>query len=145
MSLNIYDEALVKKIKSWMPNTDIHVYGGSDLARTFEVLADENNDKPLKLPFIIIRRKGGYNITNVNKQPLSYDGKTLDATYERSIQLNAIPITIEYQLDVYTRYQKDADEYCRNIVFNIINFPKLHAELEYEGQNIQMDSTLLLG
>lgn len=37
--------------------------------------------------------------------------------------IRAIPISISYQLDVYTRYAKEADILMRNLIFNIINYP----------------------
>ena len=54
---------------------------------------------------------------------------TKDATIEKSLQLNAIPINIPYQLDVYTRYFEEADSYMRDLVFNIINHPTFELEI----------------
>ncbi|MBO5711334.1 MAG: hypothetical protein J6R47_00710, partial [Acholeplasmatales bacterium] len=55
---------------------------------------------------------------------------------------NAIPIGIAYQLDIYTRYLEEADEYARNFIFNIINYPKLTIELPYESQGIKHDANI---
>lgn len=144
MSLSLYDAALIDKIKQWTNKVDLQIYGPNDIASVFQYNADVSNDKPIKLPLICIRRNGAYTIRNTNKQPLSYDGATFEATTEKSIQLNAIPISIDYQIDVYTRYFVEADEFIRNFIFNIINFPKVTVEVPYNNMKILHDSTLTI-
>lgn len=51
-------------------------------------------------------------------------------------QLNAIPITLSYQLDIYTRYYEEAEEYVRNFIFNLVNFPKVTITIPYNESNI---------
>ena len=114
MSVYLYDNALTEKIKYWTEATDVHVYSPEETTRTFEVIADTTGDKPIKLPIICIRRKSGFQLLSVNKEPLSYEGLTLNASYDKGEQLSAIPISIAYQIDVYTRYFKEADEYVKN-------------------------------
>lgn len=144
MATYLYDEALVNKIKAWTQHTDIHVYGPGETSRLFETLSDVNNDEPIKLPLISISRPGGFTVTNPNKQPLSFDGITKEASYQKSLMINAIPIEISYQIDVYTRYQKEADEFVRNLIFNIINFPVVTIKIPYNNADIEHDSSLQL-
>lgn len=131
MGVYLYDEALLAKIKNWTESTNVHVYGPNESKRLIEVMADENGDKPIQLPIISISRVGGYDIINSNKKPMTYDGLMYDATIEKSIMLNAIPINVSYQIDVWTRYFKEADAYMRNLIFNIINFPMLKIIIPY--------------
>ena len=56
--------------------------------------------------------------------------------------LNAIPISIQYQLDIYTRYLKEADAYCRDFVFNIINHPNVEVVVPYNDANFVHNSTI---
>lgn len=144
MSLYLYDEALVQKIQSWTANTNVHVYSPSNSRRLFEVLADENNDRPIELPIICLNRKPSFTVNEVGRKPLSYDGMTKEATVMQSLQINSIPITIDYQIDIYTRYLQDADEFTRNIIFNIINFPTVTVNIPYQGENIKHDSYLTM-
>ena len=137
MSVYLYDEALVQKLKGWTENTQVNVYSPDDTRRLFEVIADNTNDKPIQLPIICLRRKPGINVLHTGKKPLSFDGMKLDATTERALKLNAIPIKVEYQLDIYARYFKEADEFLRNITFNIINYPKLEVVIPYNGFDIK--------
>lgn len=136
MSITLYDEALTAKIKNWTENTNVHIYGVNDVRKLVETIADEEGDKPLQLPIVTISRASGYQIVNTNKKPMTYDGKMIEANVEKSVNLNAIPINITYQIDVWTRYLKEADEYMRNFIFNIINFPKVEIGLEYNDVHI---------
>lgn len=144
MATYLYDEALVNKLKMWTNSTDVHVYGPNETSRLFETIADTKNDAPIKLPIISVTRDKGFTINNPNKQPLSFDGLTLEASYEKSVMLNAVPISLTYQIDVYTRYQKEADEFVRNLVFNFINFPVLTIKVPYNSADIELDSTIQL-
>lgn len=144
MAVYLYDEALINKIKYWTQHTDIHVYGPNETSRLFETIADTNNDEQIKLPLISISRPEGFTIKEPTKQPLTFDGLTLEASYEKSLMLNAIPISLTYQIDIYTRYQKEADEFVRNLIFNIINFPVLTVKIPYNSANIEHDSQIVL-
>lgn len=142
MSLDLYDRALIAKINSWTNKTDIHLYGPDETQNLIEVIADESGDKALQLPIISISRTVGYEILNPNKKVLTYDGMLMDATDTKSINLNAVPINLLYQIDVWTRYQKEADEYMRNLIFNLINYPTLKVIIPYNQANLEHNATL---
>jgi hypothetical protein len=99
-------------------------------------MADTNNDKPIKLPILCLRRKSGLNVINTGKRPLTFDGLMLKSENNVSYELDAIPMDISYQLDIYTRYFKEADEFLRNLTFNIINYPKLTVQIPYNNANL---------
>ena len=146
MSVNLYDKALLEKLNNWTKDSELHIVGPDEARRIFEVIADETNDKPLSLPMIVLTRPGGYSIDpqGLAKHPLSYNGAKLHANEDKSVLLNGIPIKIPYQLDVYTRYFEQADEYTRNIVFNIVNYPKLTITIPYYNENYRHDSNIRL-
>lgn len=145
MALRYYDEALLNKIKNWVKDPNMRITGPDETRRLFEYMADVTNDEPIKLPLIALRRGRGITLHSVNKRPLTFDGVTVEANKEKSIQLNGIPITIPYQLDIYTRYFAECDEYVRNFLFNFINFPKLTVNIPYEGTNLSHDANITLG
>lgn len=146
MATKLYDDALLEKLRNWTQNTSITVVGPDETRRLFEVIADKNNDKPISLPLIALTRSRGYEVLDygLGKQPMSFDGLTLDANYDQASQLNSIPIRLSYQLDVYTRYYEEADEYIRNLVFNIINFPKLIVNIPYNNENYKHSANIIL-
>lgn len=134
MSVGLYDQAFLDKLNNWTKDTQVRVYGQQEWRHVLETIADNENDK-ISLPIIILRRLGGFNILNTGKRPLTFNGATLDANHDIASQMNIIPIEISYQLDVYTRYFEEADQYARNLVFNIINYPKLDILIPYNDEN----------
>ena len=144
MAVRFYDDALLAKLKKWTADTQVQLTGVNETRRLFEVVADKTNDKPIKLPLIALSRSGGYTIQEKYKQPKSYSGSTMIRLTDSGAKLNAIPIGISYQLDIYCRYLAEADEYARNIVFNIINYPKLSIEIPYEDSGLQHDANIRL-
>ena len=96
MATELYDKAFVDKLKAWTNNTNIRVMTADNTKRLYEVLADESGDKDIKLPLITLRRNGGYTMYVPRRQTLSYDGETYKGSPERSLQINAIPIKLEY-------------------------------------------------
>jgi hypothetical protein len=134
VAIDLYDKALLDKLNNWTRNVDnLHIFGPNETRRLFEVVADTNNDKPIELPLICVSRPLGFNVENPGKRVMSYDGLTLKANIDKSLQLNAIPINYSYQIDIYTRYAEEADEYARNFVFNFVNYNKLTISIPYNG------------
>ena len=131
MALYFYDTALLSKLRYWTQKTNLHIYGPDDTKRLFETIADETNDSPIQLPILCLRRNGGYTILNINKRPLTYDGAFIDRNDDVSTQIDAVPVMINYQLDVYAKFLQEADSYARNLVFNIINYPTLKIDIPY--------------
>ena len=144
MAVSYYDDSLLNKIKSWVNDPNMTITSPDETRRLFSYYADINNDTQIKLPLIALRRSRDIEILSTNKKPLSFDGATIEANIERSGQLNGIPIAIRYQLDVYTRYFQEADEYIRNFIFNFINFPKLKIEIPYNNANIEHEANIRL-
>jgi len=144
MAVRFYDEALLKKFQKWTADTQVHLTGINETRRLFEVVADTTDDRPIQFPLIALSRNGGYTIQEKYKQPRSYNGNSLIVTTTSGAKLNAIPIGISYQIDIYTREFAEADEYARNIVFNIVNYPKLNIEIPYEDTGLTHDANIRL-
>ena len=144
MAVRFYDDALLAKFKKWTADTQVQLTGVNETKRLFEVVLDKQNDRPIQLPLIAISRNGGYSIQERYKQPRSYNGSAMIQNPDTAAKLNAIPIGISYQIDVYARYLAEADEYARNIVFNIINYPKLTIEIPYEDSGLTHDANIRL-
>lgn len=144
MSLKLYDTALLEKIQKWTDRTNLHVYSPNDSKHIKEVMLDERKDENIVLPFITISRDDGYTLNNYNKIPMTFSGKKIYSDEDKVVTLNAIPITINYNIDVYTRYLDEVDAYVREIVFNIINYPKLEITIPYLGINMKHYSNIRL-
>lgn len=136
MSVVLYDEALLNKIKKWVLDPKITITGVNETSRVFEYKADTSKNENVKLPLIALRRLSPYRLKQTVKTPLSSRGWKIEASDEKISQLNCIPISINYQLDIYTRFLEEAEEYARNFVFNIINYPKVSIVIPYNKANL---------
>jgi hypothetical protein len=136
MSATLYDDAVLNKIKRWVKDKDIKITGPNETRGLFEYVADVTNDKPVDLPLIALRRDPNLTILSRIKQPSSFDGWRKSIDSKKGSQLNKIPIQISWQLDIYTRYFEEAEEYVRNFVFNIINYPSVEVEIPYNDSKL---------
>ena len=144
MAIRFYDAAVCNKIKNWVKDPNLKVLSPSDSSRLFQLKADENLDKPLTLPLIAISRDENMEIISTAKKALTYDGGHIKASPETSELLNGIPIKLTYQLDIYCRYFAEADEYMRNFIFNLINYPNVSIEIPYNDAKVIHNSTIQL-
>ena len=137
MSVRLYDEAVVTKIKGWVKDEKMRVLPPNEANRLFQMIANMQNDKPISLPLIAISRSNEIEIENTNKKPLTYDGMMLDATKDKSLQIDAIPMVLNYQIDIFCKDEEEADEYMRNFTFALINHPKVKVFLPYNQINYE--------
>lgn len=147
MSVNLYDQAVTDKINSWLPkarNKSIKVLSPDETARLFSIEADEKNDEPLSLPLVSISRDNTIEILQKTMTPMSFDGLMLDATTKKTLQLDGIPININYQLDIYTRFADEALALVREFMFKLINNPQITIELPYNNQHFKHISSLIM-
>ena len=146
MAVRFYDEALYNKIQRWIKDPNMRILKPEESTRLFEMEADLNNDETLTLPLIALSRDKNIELLSVEKQPKTFDGFTIIKNINRNINvpLNVIPIKIGYQIDIYTKSLIDADEYVRNFVFNLINYPKLQIEIPYNNVKIIHNSNITI-
>lgn len=144
MAIRYYDESVVEKFKRWVKDPNMKILSPNQSTRFFNMQAEINNDKPLTLPLIAISRDQNVEILSTAKKALTYDGGHLAANKKKSETLNGIPIQLSYQIDIYTKEFGEADEYARNFVFNIINYPKISIEIPYNDAKVVHDSNMML-
>lgn len=153
MAVSYYDNAILNRIKSWIKDPNITVMKPEETSRLFQTRADQNNDKPISLPLIALSRAPEIRLLNINRQPKSYDGfrvKALDkktgeeVKLKSNFKLRAIPISLEYQIDIYTANLIDADEYAREFVFKLVNSPTIEIEIPYNNVKLIHKSTIHL-
>lgn len=145
MSVNLYDEALAEKIQSWIPEDQhLTILKPDQTAALFQMTLDKNYDQPIKLPLIALSRETQINILNTNKQVKTFDGVVIGKNEKQSITLNAIPIQINYQLDIYTRHMAEGCDYLREFVFKFVNDPTLQINIPYYDVNLPHKSNMRL-
>lgn len=155
MGVRFYDQALVDKISKWWPDNSINILKPNETSRLWGIQSDKNNDEPLKLPLLVISRDPSINLQVSTRRNLSCRGMILKQNEEKSFLLNAIPIDINYQIDIYTggvdlntgipnQGYELGDEYIRTLVFNLVNHPKLEITIPYQGFNIKHTANIFL-
>lgn len=150
MAVRFYDEALTEKIKRWVKDPNLRVLKPQETAEMIRMQADLKYDKPITLPLITLSRDTKITLLNTNKQPKTYDGFRIRAydnegkevALSKTQKLNVIPMQLEYQLDIYTQYMDEADEYVRNFVFNFVNYPNVKIEIPYNDCKLTHESTI---
>ena len=130
MSVYLYDVAIVEKFRKWIRDEKVSISAPETL---FSYRAD-NETGDFKLGFISLFRTG-YSILTTGKTPLSREGFKLIANEDMTENLRAIPISIAYQIDIYTRSREENDNLCRELIFKLVNNPKLKISIPYKGVN----------
>lgn len=139
MSVSFYDEAIIYKLKKWMPEqTNLRIYSPNETKKLFSIMADDTNDQPIKLPFISLARNNEIELTLNIKNLRSFDSYIVNSdNRNRTVtQWNVIPIKLVYQMDIFTKTVEDGEEYLRNFLFKIINNPSMSITIPYNNMMI---------
>ena len=145
MAISYYDEAITQKIKNWLAdNSKLRVLSPDESNKLIQLMAEDTEDKPLKLPLIAISRNKDIEIESAIKQNRSFDGLVIaaDTTNTATVHMNVIPVKTLYQLDIYTKKQLEADEYVRQFLFKLINNPQIIVEIPYNNYIINHTANL---
>lgn len=145
MSLRMYDEAILNKIKSWFPaetETEILTTDDNTVTTRLEEAADKNHDE-ITIPKITISRDPDFDIGNRSKRDMSYDGPVIkklsvEGKSIGAIKLNSIPVSFGYQIDIYTRTFADMDKILVSLIFKLIKNPRLVVTVEDEFNQIDL-------
>lgn len=150
MSAILYDDAIVDKLQKLITIPNLHILKPEETSRLFEEKSDESHDK-MTLPLIALSRRG-YKIVNRNKQPKSYDGIKIRA-YDKNgkeinpgsaFKLNAIPIELEYSLDIYALNLEQCETFSREFIFSFVNYPTGEINIPYNDVNVTHKFTIHL-
>ncbi len=137
MAFEYYDDALAGKLMKWTPtNLQLRALKPNDTRRLIELNADDSRDKNLKLPFIALSRNNEIELLSNKKSPKSFDGLKLEQTEEKTLQMNVLPVKLQYQLDIFAKTQIEAEHYVREYLFKLINNPVIKIAIPYNGQDV---------
>lgn len=145
MALNYYDDAIVAKLKNWMPQTtDLRVLGPDETTRLYAAIADDTEDSKITLPLIALSRNKDFSIESTIKQPKSFQGLKIknDVVNNSTALMNVIPINTTYQLDILAKTRLEVDEYVRQFLFKLINNPLIIIDIPYNGLQVRHTANL---
>lgn len=134
MSVYLYDEALTTRIRTVINDNTVSVI---PFEKVFTKQADAQDNPPM--PIVSIYRHG-YSLTNNGTRNIvGYrEGRVNDIpiitnNVESKLRVNQqyIPITIRYQIDVWTRTRQQNDEYVRELIWFFMLYPENVITLTY--------------
>ena len=146
MSIRLYDEAIVWKIKSWLPTeTKVSVLSPDDLSRLYEIEARENGDKPVTLPMITVSRNTDVTMELPTWTPSSRYGYTMATNEDKWFKFRNITIKLDYQIDIYTKKAIEADALLTELVYKLMLDNQIVVHIKnWENLDLKHVSTITL-
>lgn len=141
MSLYLYDEAVVKYLQSYWDNNVINILP-TDLA--FE--NDARFKDSVTLPLITVNRLSPVTIENdISNYARTRLGATVvdSDSSELLFMIRSVAVSINYNIDVWTRTKKENDDIIRELVWLLIIKPRLSVVSPY-GINEEWSFSLYL-
>lgn len=131
MSVYSYDEAIISDLRMIVQDNRIHIVPPDNL---FRLLARTDSDR-VEFPAISVTRRG-WSLSDSHPQMMKFDGTLLshDEVNNRYIRLQAIPINISYQMDIWTKTRLENDSIMRELIFYYSTHPTLNVKIPY-GQD----------
>lgn len=128
MSVWRYDKAIVENFREILNDDRIHIMPPENAIKFIAQLKKDD----ISFPLISIQRLG-YSIINsrVNHSAKFIGGYHHNNGDNTNTFVQAIPIRIEYQIDVYTVDQQSCDEFCRELIFYLMQNPTLIVKYPY--------------
>ena len=128
MSVYLYDEAIVNRIKSVIGNQEVNVI----TAEKAFTKSMESADAP-QLPAISLYRDKFTLTTQVRNMAAYRTGRTEASDDNVVYRTQSLPITISYQIDVWTRKREQNDEFVRDLIWFFTLYPEHKLTLRYAG------------
>lgn len=129
MSVNLYDDAIINSLREITQDSRIHISPAENVFRTIGKL--EGSEDNINLPIISLSRPG-WTILDSNHH-MKFDGAIhlSDHDNNKVQNIQAIPIRINYLLDVWTRYRAENDMIMRELIFYYKTHPTLSITVPY--------------
>lgn len=128
MSVYLYDEALINRIRTVIQDKKVHII-------TPEKMFTKSNDKhdAPKFPAVSIYRPS-YNLSTLRRTITGYrvGQSDYDEVSARIYSTKTLPISINYQVDVWTRKREQNDEFVRELLWFFTLFPQHKIIITYE-------------
>lgn len=128
MSVYLYDNAIVETFKSIINDDRIYITPAENVIRT---IARLNSDE-VKFPMISLTRTG--TVLQPSHFSMRYDGAPVLTDYDSKIvqKLQAMPIRINYQIDIWTRNREENDNLVRELVFYLSTHQAMYVDIPYD-------------
>ena len=139
MSVYLYEEALVERLRNVIHDDRVHIIS-PDLTSSF--LAQFDKDKN-HYPAITLTRNSVGIVKEMKNLPLMLKGNTSTVRDGLIQKARLIPMRIEWSLNIYAVDRYTCDEIVRELVFYFITQPKFYVKVPY-GLDIEQEFDIIL-
>lgn len=139
----LYEEAIIADLRDQLGDSRVSILPPDILFRS---ISDLSGDDQVILPLISLSRVGYSFNEDPHNSPDTLDGsKFMEPTDNgtRYYQIQRIPITCRWQVDVISRSRLDNDNLVRELLFYYINNPTLRVKIPY-GLNKEHKFNILI-
>lgn len=124
----LYDNAILDKFRELFDTDKIFIVP----PERAKMIRAQLDDDTIKFPLISLDRRGWTMLDDRNNWPTSVKGIPDSINNDGSANiLHAIPIKIEYQLDVFTVDKVSCDEILRELIFYFKLHPTMRVHIPY--------------
>lgn len=141
MSVYFYDKAIIDRIQKVIDDKNIHIIPPEKM---FTKSKDEN-DNP-DLPAISLFRPS-FSLSTLHKTITGYrvGYAERDELQNKIFTTKSLPITIQYQLDVWTKTREQNDELVRELLWFFTLYPQHRIEIAYQDYSRYVTFNCFLG
>lgn len=138
-----YDNSIVQDLRCITANSKKTVYI-TPPSEYFDLISSLKQDD-IKLPLISLSRPS-WNLLGTKPQAMIFEGVTIQDDRENDLvrNLQAIPIVINYQLDVWTNNRLENDLITREVIWNYTLNPTLTVNIPYKDIDYKHTFNLFL-
>jgi len=128
MSVFLYDDAIVQKLRTLTEKSHIYIVPPSLQFRTIAKLQEDT----VEMPFISLQRTG-WGLKSERPHSMKFHGlkAVVDEEAKTTSYLQAIPIRINYLMDIWSKTREENDMILRELLFYFSINPTLEVTIPY--------------
>ena len=135
--LQLYDDKLYDYFKETF-KADVAVVPVSDYWNVVSM----HEEGQLQLPAIVLGRSKWTNATDLESWVIAKKGRTDRIRNNKIVNEQAIPVQLDYTITLLATTQDDIDELTSEVLFCILNYPRLTIDLPY-GSDRQIHAQIM--
>ena len=135
--LQLYDDKLYDYFKETF-KADVAVVPVSD----YWTVVSMHEEGQLQLPAIVLGRSAWTNAKELESWVIAKKGRTDRIRNNKLVNEQAIPVQLDYTITLLATTQDDIDELTSEVLFCILNYPRLTIDLPY-GSDRQIHAQIV--
>lgn len=142
MNVCTYDDAIINDLRIITQDSRIHITPANNVFNLIGRLEDD----VIEMPLISLTRTG-WSLSDSKPHAAKFDGGLVSVDESGIKRVQVIPISINYQLDVWTKSREENDNILRELIFYYSTHPSLLINIDHNLNishyfNIFIDSNI---